>query len=127
MLVGAAIIFSLAIVCLTITQSLLLTSWVVIPVFIILTFFGYRKKILLKTIVIFFASMLLAFLSVVISFTRYNRTIFMPVQALIESNNGYHTIIATGTIVEKQTHNRYLRKSFNNVPFFLYTSRNHSP
>lgn len=46
---------------------------------------------------------------------------------MIQSNNGYPTLIATGTIIEKQTHNRYLRKSYTDIPFFLYTSTKHNP
>ncbi len=127
MLVGATILFSLTIVCLTITQSIFWTWWLLIPVLLFLSIFGYKKKIVPQMIIVFFIAIVLACMAVWITFFRYNKTIFLPAQTLIQSNNGYETIVATGTIIEKQTHNRYLRKSFNDIPFFLYTSRKHTP
>lgn len=127
MLVGATILFSLTIVCLTVTQSLVWTLWVLIPILLFLSIFGYKKKILSQIIIMFFTATLSTFAATWIAFSWYNKNIFLPSQTLIQSNNGYTTIVATGTIIEKQTHNRYLRKSFNDVPFFLYTSRKHAP
>lgn len=126
MLVGATILFSLTIVCLTITQSLPLTLWVLIPVLFFLILFGWQKKILHQIVIIYFISTLLAFMSVLLAFSRYNKNIFLPSQMLIQSNNWYQTVVATGIVIEKQTHNRYLRTS-NNIPFFLYTSQKHFP
>lgn len=127
MLVGATIIFSLTIVCLTVTQSIVLALWVMIPLLFVTVLIGRQKKVLWQTVVLFFVSVVLAFLAVQIVFMRYNKTIFLPSQSLIKSNSWYTTLIATGTIVEKQTHNRYLRTSFNDVPFFLYTSQTYNP
>gem|GEM_PF-1788324 len=127
MLLAATIIFSLVIICLTVTQSLILTLWVAIPLLGITIIFGYKKKILRQSVSVFFTSILLSFFAVLIVFTRYNNNIFVPSQSLIHTDGEYHTMIATGTIIEKQTHNRYLRTSFNNIPFFLYTSKKHSP
>lgn len=127
MLVGATIIFSLTIVCLTVTQSIVLALWVMIPLLFVTVLIGRQKKVLWQTVVLFFVSVVLAFLAVQIVFMRYNKTIFLPSQSLIKSNSWYTTLIATGTIVEKQTHNRYLRTSFTDVPFFLYTTKQHSP
>lgn len=127
MLVGATILFSLTIVCLTVTQSLVLTLWILIPLFLMLAIFGYIKKLLRQIVAVFFATTFIAFVSVRATFTHYNTNIFTPAQQLIQTSNGYHTVIATGTIIEKQTHNRYLWKSFTGVPFFLYTSKKHTP
>jgi ComEC/Rec2-related protein len=127
MLVGGIIIFSLTIVCLTITQSLLRTTWVLILLFVILIPFSRYKGITGNLLLIFFLAIVSAFVSVYTIFARYNNTIFLPSQSLIQSSDGYATLIATGTIIEKQTHNRYLRQSFNDIPFFLYTSTKHNP
>lgn len=127
MLVGATILFSLTIVCLTVTQSLVLTLWILIPLFLMLAIFGYIKKLLRQIVAVFFATTFIAFVSVRATFTHYNTNIFTPAQQLIQTSNGYHTVIATGTIIEKQTHNRYLWKSFTGLPFFLYTSKKHTP
>lgn len=127
MLVGVTIILSLTIVCLTVTQSVMLALWILIPVLFVSAFVWRQKKMLHQILILFFASVLLAFLAIRITFSRYNKAIFLPSKHLIQSNNWYSTLIATGTIIEKQTHNRYLRKSFNDVPFFLYTAKKHSP
>lgn len=127
MFVGGIVLFSLTILCLTITQSLLRTAWVLVPLLLIVISIGRYKKNLAKIVLVFFLAVVTAFVAVYSFFSRYNTTVFSPSQSLIQSNNWYTTLIATGTIIEKQTHNRYLRKSHTDIPFFLYTTKQHNP
>jgi ComEC/Rec2-related protein len=98
-----------------------------IPVLAITIIIGRYRKIIRKLVAVYFFAVCIAFVAVYSLFSRYNTTIFLPSQSLIQSKDGYTTLIATGTIIEKQTHNRYLRKSFNDIPFFLYSTKTHNP
>lgn len=70
----------------------------------------------------------IAFMSISIFIRRYNHSILPGTQELVHTNEaGYTTLIATGTIQEKQTHNRYLRKADNGTTFFLYSDTQYQP
>jgi len=87
MFVGGIVLFSLTILCLTITQSLLRTAWVLVPLLLIVISIGRYKKNLAKIVLVFFLAVVTAFVAVYSFFSRYNTTVFSPSQSLIQSNN----------------------------------------
>jgi ComEC/Rec2-related protein len=121
-------VFSLTIVALTTTQSVVLALYAIVPCFIIVLLFAIIRKQLLSYMMLAFLWLMLGFISIGIFISHYNKNIFPVWQAIINTNDaGYTILIATGTIQEKQTHNRYIRQSDNGALFFLYSDRQYIP
>jgi ComEC/Rec2-related protein len=124
----ATVIFSLAIVALSTTQSIVLASYVLLPLFFLMVWRGWKTKQLLQYCIIYCGAVILAIASMTVFFMRYNNHVLAPWQSLISTSpSWYQSLIATGTIIEKQTHNRYVRQADNGVRFFLYTDTRYQP
>jgi len=122
------IIFSITIVSLTATQSVVLAWYVLLPLYILVFSRAILRKKLVPYSIAMGIAIVLAWLSVQVFFARHNSHILSWSSTLIQTNEGwYSSVIAHGTVQEKQTHNRYLRKADNGTVFFLYSEKSYNP
>jgi len=122
------ITFSITILLLTVTQSIVLAGYILLPLMSIFVIVALIRKRLVQYVLPMLIALIVAIASVSIFFLRYNHNILPRAAADIQTNEaGYTSLIATGTIQEKQTHNRYLRQSDNGATFFLYSNTSYSP
>jgi hypothetical protein len=122
------ITFSITILLLTVTQSIVLAGYILLPLMSIFAIVALIRKRLVQYVLPMLIAFIVAIASVSIFFLRYNHSILPQAAADIQTNEaGYASLIATGAIQEKQTHNRYLRQSDNGATFFLYSNTSYSP
>lgn len=127
-LIVSTIIFSIVIASLTLTQSILLSGYVFWVVFIFIAITGYVQGKLMQYISMFFVVTICGYVCVQVFISQYNKHVLVPAQAVIHINNAwFQSILQTGSIVEQQTHNRYVWETSDGIPFFLYTEKDYNP